>query len=153
MYTSVMMLVTMTIAVAQNTTEQTNTNNQNKELRSCFVDANNNGICDNFENGTCTIGNGKGLMDGSGNRVGRRDGSGNAIRGAMGRGSQDGTGRRVTYKTTSSEINGTGQIENQRGHSRGGYGPQDGTGNRNRTDQTGKRGTRPMNGTGFGATK
>ena len=48
----------------------------NQLNRTCFVDANTNGVCDNFENGTCKIGTGKGLMDGTGNRQGLRDGSG-----------------------------------------------------------------------------
>lgn len=43
--------------------------------KSCYVDANNNNVCDNYENKTCTKGNGKGLMDGS--RKGKTNGNGN----------------------------------------------------------------------------
>lgn len=34
--------------------------------KSCYVDKNNNNVCDNYENKTCTYGNGTGLRDGSG---------------------------------------------------------------------------------------
>lgn len=63
-----------TFAAAQNNIEKTTAIQSN---RSCFVDADKNGICDSFEKGTCTIGTGKGLMDGSGRRGGLRDGAGN----------------------------------------------------------------------------
>lgn len=106
--------------------------NTNQEKRACFVDKDGNGICDNFENGTCKIGNGKGLMDGSGNRQGVRDGSGVGRR--NGRGNVDGT-RQV------------------RRNGNRGYGPMDGTGNRSsRINSTGN-GARPMNGTGYGTQK
>jgi len=62
-----------TFAAAQNNSVKTTAIHNNK---SCFVDADKNGVCDSFEKGTCTLGNGKGLMDGSGRRGGLRDGSG-----------------------------------------------------------------------------
>lgn len=61
------------------TTQKTGTlteSTTNQVQRACFIDADKNGLCDNFENGTCKIGTGKGLMDGTGNRQGLRDGSG-----------------------------------------------------------------------------
>jgi len=105
----------------------------NDTKRACFIDKDGNGLCDNFENGTCTIGNGKGLMDGSGNRQGLRDGSGAGNR--NGRGNVDGVRQ--------------GRRNGNRGHR--GYDPMDGTGNRSsRRDSTGKR---PLDGTGYGAQK
>lgn len=78
------LIATIGIASAQNT--QTKSQTQNTQTRrTCFVDANNNGICDSYENGTCKVGNGKGLMDGSGRR-----GGGNQ---AVGQGLRDGSGR------------------------------------------------------------
>ena len=66
----------------------------------CFVDANNNGVCDSYENGTCKVGNGKGLQDGSGrgqglrNGSGRRGGGNQAIGQGRGRGGNAGQGLR-----------------------------------------------------------
>ena len=43
------------VTSAQNTKQA-----KNDELRkACYVDANKNGVCDNNENGKCTVGNGK----------------------------------------------------------------------------------------------
>jgi hypothetical protein len=39
--------------------EKVNEVKTTQEKRACFVDKDNNGLCDNFENGTCTIGNGR----------------------------------------------------------------------------------------------
>lgn len=65
------LIATIGIASAQNTqTKSTQTR------KTCFVDANNNGICDKHEDGTCKVGNGKGLQDGSGKGQGLRNGSG-----------------------------------------------------------------------------
>lgn len=78
------MAVFSTVGFAQERAEKTNTEQTRK---SCFVDKDNNGVCDNFEKGTCTIGTGKGLRDGSGYRQGLRDGSGAGRRdGFRGRG-------------------------------------------------------------------
>ena len=135
--TALMLTATIGLATAQNTNSN-NTQNAAKATKSCFVDANNDGICDSHANGTCTLGNGKGLMDGSGTRQGVRDGSGRGRRGEQ-LGLHDGTGRRVNYKNAN---------EGKRG---GGYGPGDGTGNRNkRVEETSKR---PMDGTGNGTKK
>ena len=93
---TLVLAATTTIASAQVQTQEQSTQTAK---RSCFVDADANGICDNFEDGTCTIGTGSGLMDGTGNRagvrdgsgIGRRDGSGNidgVRRGERGRGAR-----------------------------------------------------------------
>lgn len=78
-------------------------NKTNEAKKTCYVDANNNGVCDNYENKTCTTGNGKGLRNGTGNgngqcranqngnRRGNCNGTGN------GTGKQDGTGRGPNY--------------------------------------------------------
>jgi len=63
--------------------------------KSCYVDANNNNLCDKHEDKSCTTGNGKGLQNGSGHRNGSgqclHNGSGR--RNGNGRGLHDGTGR------------------------------------------------------------
>jgi len=43
--------------------------------KECYVDSNKNNICDKHEDKTCTVGNGKGLKDGSGKGKCRRNGS------------------------------------------------------------------------------
>ncbi|HBZ26795.1 MAG TPA: hypothetical protein DEO54_11295 [Rikenellaceae bacterium] len=84
-----------TFAAAQNNSVKTTAIHNNK---SCFVDADKNGVCDSFEKGTCTLGNGKGLMDGSGRRGGLRDGQGmkkgnrNGLRDGSGAGNGNGHG-------------------------------------------------------------
>ncbi|MDP3437912.1 MAG: hypothetical protein Q8S04_11775 [Bacteroidales bacterium] len=80
-----------TFAAAQNNIKKTTAIQSN---RSCFVDADKNGICDSFEKGTCTIGTGKGLMDGSGRRGGLRDGSGAGNGNGHRDGLRDGKGNR-----------------------------------------------------------
>ncbi len=52
-----------------------------------YVDANNDGVCDNFENNTYRRGDGKGLRDGSG----RSNGKGQGLH----QGKRDGTGPRT----------------------------------------------------------
>lgn len=125
-----------TLGFAQNTTQNVKATqktgtvtetNTNQVKRACFVDVNGNGICDNFENGTCTIGNGKGLMDATGNRQGIRDGSG------VGR--RDGSG------------NIDGIRQGRRGGNRG-SGPMNGTGNR--SSRRASNNIRPLNGAGYG---
>jgi len=119
--------------------EKVNEVKTTQEKRACFVDKDNNGLCDNFENGTCTIGNGKGLRDGSGNRQGLRDGSG--------AGRRDGSGRVYGYVR---DGRGRAAVRGNRGGRRsGGYGPADGTGNRSYRKESNVR--RPMDGTGHGA--
>lgn len=102
----------------------------NQAKRACFVDNNGNGICDNFENGTCKIGNGKGLMDGTGNREGVRDGSGAGRRNGIG------------------NANG---VRQGKGRGNRGNGPMNGTGNR--SSRRTEAGARPLNGTGYGTRK
>jgi hypothetical protein len=160
-----------TAGFAQEKSDETKTEEARK---SCFVDKNNNDVCDNFEDGTCTIGTGKGLMDGTGYRqglrdgsgAGRRDGSGNIdgvrrgvnsravnVRGARGR-------RPAAYSGRGNVNVGRGNVNVGRGNAnvgraRGsrGYGAMDGTGNRSYRyqDSTGQNYTRPMDGTGNGA--
>ncbi|KKB45243.1 MAG: DUF6520 family protein [Bacteroidales bacterium] len=93
------LIATIGIASAQNT--QTKSQTQTTQTRrTCFVDANNNGVCDSYENGTCKVGNGKGLQDGSGrgqglrNGSGRRGGGNQAIGQGRGRGGNAGQGLR-----------------------------------------------------------
>ena len=106
--------------------------------RSCFVDNDKNGLCDSFESGTCTIGNGKGLMDGSGNRQGLRDGSGARRR--------DGS-----CLSDNNTVRGRGNAT-YRQSGRNNSGPKDGSGNRSNRGNRGSRGgNRPMDGTGYGA--
>jgi len=50
---------------------------KSESKKSCYVDANNNNICDKHENKTCANGNGKGLMDGSGKGKGLQNAKGN----------------------------------------------------------------------------
>lgn len=128
-----------TLGFAQSTTQTvkaiqktgtTTESNTNQVKRACFIDKDGNGLCDNFENGTCTIGNGKGLMNGTGNRQGVRDGSG--------AGRRDGSGN----------IDGVRQGRGNGNRGNRGNGPMDGTGNRSsRRNESGKR---PLNGTGYG---
>ncbi|PKP05630.1 MAG: hypothetical protein CVU10_09765 [Bacteroidetes bacterium HGW-Bacteroidetes-5] len=88
-----------TFAAAQNNSVKTTAIHNNK---SCFVDADKNGVCDSFEKGTCTLGNGKGLMDGSGRREGLRDGSGRreGLRDGQGmkKGDRNGNGLRDSHR-------------------------------------------------------
>lgn len=67
-------------AAADTETVQTDAANRGPN----YVDANNDGVCDNFENNTNRRGDGKGLRDGSG----RRNGKGQGMR----HGKRDGTG-------------------------------------------------------------
>jgi len=64
------------VASAQNANQAKN----NESRKSCYVDTNKNGVCDNYENGTCTVGNGKGLCDGSGKGQGKGQGRGQRLR-------------------------------------------------------------------------
>lgn len=73
-------------AVGVSSAQNANQTQDNQPRKTCFVDVDKNGVCDSFEKGTCTIGNGKGLCNGSrhkngngqGYRSGKRDGSGRA---------------------------------------------------------------------------
>lgn len=80
-------VATVGLASAQNTPSgnrlknapaQTQTAQASQTRCPNFVDVNNNGICDNYENGICQMGNGKGLRNGSGRGqgIGQRCGRG-----------------------------------------------------------------------------
>lgn len=91
------MALFVTIGLSAQTPQKTSPENR----KSCYVDKNNNGVCDKHEDGTCKTGNGKGLQDGSCNKDGKgkscglhngnsrkkRQGKGNAC------GSRDGSGK------------------------------------------------------------
>jgi hypothetical protein len=71
--TSVFMLTTMLVVNAQNKT--TNPVKDNGAQTTVFVDSNNNGVCDNYENGTNKgQGFGKGNCVGKGQRNGKQNG-------------------------------------------------------------------------------
>lgn len=67
------LITTIGIVSAQNKKTVTTKSEVKKE---CYVDANKNNVCDKYENKTGTVGNGKGLRDGSGNGQGLRNGKG-----------------------------------------------------------------------------
>lgn len=87
-------LVAMTGTVAAQNAEKKEAPTTQTQGRN-YVDANNDGVCDNFKEGTCK-GNGQGLRDGSGRKNGQglKDGSGrkNGQGKGMGKGKRDGTG-------------------------------------------------------------
>lgn len=132
-------LISINFASAQ-TQEKTEKETQ-KAVRSCFVDKNNNNICDNYEDGSCTIGNGKGLMDGSGNRQGFRqhskDSTGVTTRSFNRDGyrpyrgtNQDQVGAQRADRRGNDRYYRSGRGSRGRGGNQ--YGPGDGTGNRAR---------------------
>lgn len=75
--TAVAVFASLSFAAAKETKSTTT-----ESKKSCYVDANNNNLCDKYEDKSCTTGNGKGLQDGSGNRNGK------------GKGLHNGNGRR-----------------------------------------------------------
>ena len=50
------LIATIGLISAQNTKAETS---KSASKKTCYVDANNNNVCDNYENKTCTQGNGK----------------------------------------------------------------------------------------------
>jgi len=80
-FAAIMLIAASGVASAQNANQSKNSESR----KSCYVDANKNGVCDNFESGKCTVGKGKGLRDGSGRKNGNRQG--------RGCGKRDGSGR------------------------------------------------------------
>ena len=52
------MALFVTIGLSAQTPQKTN----QESRKSCYVDKNNNGICDKHEDGTCKVGNGKGMV-------------------------------------------------------------------------------------------
>ncbi len=85
------MALFVTIGLSAQTPQKTN----QESRKSCYVDKNNNGICDKHEDGTCKVGNGKGLQDGIVKGQGLRDGSGRKNGKGKGRGygKRDGSGK------------------------------------------------------------
>lgn len=103
----VAVVAVMGIITAQTTQKkaEATTNQPATTLRACFVDKNNNGTCDNFENGTCNVGTGNGTIApgtrgvavnnnrgqrAAGNRLAVRRGGGGRN---PGQGLRDGSGR------------------------------------------------------------
>ena len=88
-------LVSMTLLVSAQTDQKTVTSRQETNKGAAWVDANNNGVCDNFENGT-NVGRSQGQrrMDGTGRKAGngRRhlNGRGQGIHQGRGKGSGQG---------------------------------------------------------------
>ena len=88
LFTALAFIATVGFVSAQNANNKTT---QSETRKSCYVDKNNNNVCDNYENKTCSRGNGYGLRDGSGKRQtsatagkGRRNGRGLGCRNAKG---------------------------------------------------------------------
>jgi hypothetical protein len=79
------------IASAQTTDKKNATAVQGKSQGAAWVDANNNGICDNFENGT-RLGRGQGTARGQAMHNGRGKGAGRGQGMAHGRGTGRGQG-------------------------------------------------------------
>lgn len=84
-----MVLIALSFMATLGLSAQTPKTQKTAKQKSCYVDTNNNNVCDKYENGTCTVGNGKGLAlrDGSGRKNGRGNGKG------KGQGLRDGSGR------------------------------------------------------------
>jgi len=73
-FAAILLMAAVGMPSAQNDNQAKN----DKPRKTCYVDANNNGVCDNYENGNCatgcTVGKGKGQGRGNGN--GKCNGSG-----------------------------------------------------------------------------
>jgi hypothetical protein len=65
---------------------------KSESKKTCYVDANNNNLCDKHEDKTCN-GNGKGLRDGSGRKNGNGNGAGQGLRDGSGRKNGNGKGK------------------------------------------------------------
>ena len=96
------------MAAVSFTMAQDNKDTQSKgdPAKACFVDANNDGLCDKAATGCCNLGQGQGLKNGQGNGQALRDGSGSgqALRNGTGNGQglRNGNGNRQGLR------NGTG---------------------------------------------
>ena len=55
-------------------------NAKSESKKSCYVDANKNNVCDNYENKSCTKGNGQGQANCNRKRQGNGQGNGNCNR-------------------------------------------------------------------------
>jgi len=69
--TAMAFFATVGIVLAQETTS-----NATETKKSCYVDANNNNLCDKHDDKSCATGEGKGLKDGTGNKNGKGKGTG-----------------------------------------------------------------------------
>lgn len=87
-----LVLIALVATIGVSAQDSKTTTKTETPRKACFVDNNANGICDNHESGTCKVGNGKGLQDGSGQGYcrGKGQGKGNAYR--CGRGCQNSKG-------------------------------------------------------------
>lgn len=76
--------ITLIAAVGFASAQNTDRTNGNETRKSCFVDTDKNGICDNYEKGVCTLGNGNRMCKGTGTNNcigqgnGRHNGNGRA---------------------------------------------------------------------------
>jgi hypothetical protein len=77
--TALALIASVGFISAQNTKAETS---KAETKKSCYVDANKNGVCDKHEDKSCTKGNGKGLQDGSGQGNGKGVHKGNGCCGA-----------------------------------------------------------------------
>ncbi len=107
LFTGILMIAaftfTFTFASAQSETKQENTTAQKQQTS--FVDSDNNGICDNYENGTKTNGQGKAYRYGKGNC----NGCGKAYR----HGNGQGNGKGKMYRSKTGKHDGKGQGNGQ----------------------------------------
>jgi len=94
MKTKEILIAVAIIATRGFVSAQDNKTETAESKKSCYVDANNNNLCDNYEDKSCTTGDGKGLQDGSGQGKGLRDGSGRRNGQGNGQGLHNGTGHR-----------------------------------------------------------
>ncbi len=83
--TALALIATVGLISAQNTKAESS---KSISKKTCYVDANNNNVCDKYEDKTCTQGNGKGLQDGSRRGTGQRLQNGNGYK----RGNRNGQG-------------------------------------------------------------
>ncbi len=85
-------MLSLGVASAQNTDSKTT---KAETKKGCFVDANKNGICDNFESKTCTRGDGSGLQNGKGSGCCKGEGAknGNGHKHRHGKGHKHGNGK------------------------------------------------------------
>lgn len=65
---AIILMATSTVISAQNETKQS----ESQPQRSCFVDKNKNGVCDNSEGKACKVENGKGTQNCCGKSKGRQ---------------------------------------------------------------------------------
>ncbi len=88
--TALAFVATIGVATAQNQNQTKKQETTSTQRGPAFVDANNNGVCDNFENGTpgnpkangrqaLRDGSGKGQGRAQGNRTGLRNGKGSGV--------------------------------------------------------------------------